>query len=104
MTRIIQTIPPGARHARLALLGGLLAIALATVLAGHARADGYNQGPPRRGPQDNGHGRGRGPPPRYQVPRYRDYYRDPNVYYSAPPVVMYELPSASLNFMFPLFR
>lgn len=104
MTRSILTIRPGARRARLALLSGLVAIALATVLAGQARADGYNRGPPRRGQEDYGHGHGRGPPPRYRGPGYGGYYRNPNMYYSAPPVMMYPPPGTSLNFIFPLFR
>ena len=104
MNRSIRAIRPRAHRVRLALLGGLLATTLTGVLAGPVRADGYEHGPGRRAWQDHGREHGRGPPPRYEGPRYQGYYREPDVYYSAPPVVVYQPPGPSLNFSFPLFR
>lgn len=99
MNRSNRAIRPRAHRARLILLGGLLAATLTGVLAGPARAEDGG-----RGRNEHGHWQRRGPPERYDGPRYQGYYRDPNVYYSAPPVVMYQPPGASLNFNFPLFR
>ena len=104
MNRSIRAIRPRARRVRLVLLGGLLATTLTGVLAGPVQADGYEHGPGRRAWQDHGREHGRGPPPRYEGPRYQGYYREPDVYYSAPPVVVYQPYGPSLNFSFPLFR
>ncbi len=96
MKRSNSAIRPRAQRVRLVLVGGLLAGTLTGVLASPVRAEG-----------DHGryeHGHGRGPPRRYDGPSYQGYYRDPNVYYSAPPVMMYQPPGPSLNFNFPLFR
>ena len=81
MNRSIRAIRPRAHRVRLALLGGLLATTLTGVLAGPVRADGYEHGPGRRAWQDHGREHGRGPPPRYEGPRYQGYYREPDVYY-----------------------
>ncbi len=100
MIHAIQATRPRARRVRLALLGGLLAATLTGVLAAPAMAD---QGHDHGGWHGHGGDRGRGPPRRYDGPRYQGYYQDPNVYYSAPPVI-YQPPGASLNFSFPLYR
>ncbi len=98
MNRSIHAIRPCTRSVTLALLGGLVIIAMTAVLIGPVHADGRDH----RDWQRHGEDRGRGPP-RYDGPRYQGYYRQPDMYYSAPPVV-YQPPGASLNFSFPMFR
>lgn len=93
---------------RVTLLCGLLAATLTGVLAGPALADGHDHdrndhGHYRQGHDEHGGWHRRGPPERYDGPRYQGYYRRPDVYYSAPPVV-YLPPGGSLNFSIPLFR
>ncbi len=104
MNPSIHADPPPAHRVRLLLLGGLLAATLTGGLAGAARADGPGHGGWGHGRNQQGHWHRRGPPPRYEGPRYQGYYQQPNVYYSAPPVVMYQSPGPSLNFSFPLYR
>ncbi len=103
MNRLTRATGSRADRVRLGLFCGLLAAALTGAAAAPALADGHDHGP--RGRDDRGHddhGR-RGPPPRYEGPGYQGYYQQPNVYYSAPPVV-YQPPGASINFSIPLFR
>ena len=93
---------------RVTLLCGLLAATLTGVLARPALADGNghdrnDRGHYRHGHDEHGGWQHRGPPPPYDGPRYQGYYRQPDVYYSAPPVV-YMPPGGSLNFSIPLFR
>ena len=116
MDRLTRTSGPHVGRVRLGLLGGLLVAALTVGLAAPVLADGYNQGRQGGGPGHQWQGQRHGPGPRgrnnwhrgrpwarYQGPRYQGYYQQPNVYYSAPPVV-YQPPGASVNFSFPFFR
>ncbi|HVB69555.1 MAG TPA: hypothetical protein VNE67_17035 [Acetobacteraceae bacterium] len=108
MNRLTRATGSRAGRARLGLLCGLLAAALTGAAAAPALADGHDYGhhDDRGHYDDRGHhdDRGhRGPPPRYIGPSYQGYYQQPNVYYSAPPVV-YQPPGASINFSIPLFR
>ncbi len=99
MNRLTRATGSRAGRVRLGLLCGLLAAALTGAAAAPALADGHDH---RHQGRHDDRGR-RGPPPRYVGPSYQGYYQQPNVYYSAPPVV-YQPPGASINFSIPLFR
>ncbi|MGH7042518.1 MAG: hypothetical protein ACREFY_10340 [Acetobacteraceae bacterium] len=98
MNRLTRATGPRFRQVRLGLLCGLLAAALTGALANPALANGRDH-------RHMSHRRARHyrPPPRYVGPSYQGYYQQPNVYYSAPPVV-YQPQGPSINFSIPLFR
>jgi hypothetical protein len=92
---------------RLAMALGVAATVLTGTVSVPAHAE--SEGPPEhsqhlRGTSGHGGGRYRGAPPTYH---YDNYYRQPDIYYSAPPVVVvpqgyYQQPAPALIFSFPL--
>ncbi|HVC59396.1 MAG TPA: hypothetical protein VND19_03390 [Acetobacteraceae bacterium] len=76
---------------RLAMLGALAAATLTGTLAGPAFADGHDRDRERHRNDAR------------REPRHYEYYRQPDVYYTAPPVV-YAPPGVSINLGFPLYR
>ncbi len=109
MTRSIRATRRAFRPLRVTLLCGLLAATLTVPLVRPALADGndhwrHDHGHNQHRHDEDGRRQHHGPPPpRYEGPNYEGYYRQPDVYYSAPPVV-YQPPNASIYFSFPLFR
>jgi hypothetical protein len=100
----------------LALVFGLAAATLSGMLAGPAHAESdqsQSDNQNRRGNEGRQQGRQQGRQPvvqrEHRQYQHRDngYYRGPDVYDSAPPVIYqqpgyYEQPRATLNFIFPL--
>jgi hypothetical protein len=95
---------------RLAVFAGLTAVALAGTLAGPAYADDDHGNQNKRwneSRQEQAHQKAVQQAQWREAHRNDGYYRQPDVYYSAPPVVYqpqgyYQQPGASLNFNFPL--
>jgi hypothetical protein len=88
---------------RLAFRLGLMAAVLIGTLPLPARADDHDHG--------RGNGAGRGPQRGHPQQQHRNggYNREPDMYYTAPPVVYlpptyYQQPGASLSIVIPLFR
>jgi len=82
------------RLTRLAMFG-LVALTAAATFGSSARADEHDR--------DRGHDRGHW----REAHHWDGFYRRPDVYYSAPPVVYppygyYQQPGVSLNFVFPI--
>jgi hypothetical protein len=77
------------------IVRGVVFLGLATALIGTLAATAYADGHDNR---DRKHDESR-----RDDRRPVEVYRQPDVYYSAPPVV-YAPPGASLNFSFPLYR
>ena len=103
-------------HRKTRLHGAALLLTLAALLLAVAPAVAQNHG------ANNGMNNGRPNPPPHRLPRapasqqehwrndYRQqgYYRGPDIYYRAPPVVVlpptyYQPPGMTLNFGFPLY-
>jgi hypothetical protein len=89
------------------MCAALAAATLSSALPGTARADEHG----RDGWRERGHDEGRGHArDRWRDhDRYDDYRHRPDVYYSAPPVIVaprgyYTEPGVTLNFGLPFFR
>jgi hypothetical protein len=97
---------------RLAAFAGLTAATFTGTLAGPAFADNDRDNQNKRwneSRQEQANQRAWQQERWREAHRYDNYYRQPDVYYTAPPVVYqpqgyYQQPAASLNFNFPFYR